>query len=100
MSVDAVDIGYRFDTSRRMWRVCIRAPISTPLLFVNVDNHLNGIGCGDTIIVACILYHGVDDMAKQYTNMLTNKYNVEWNVYEVIDAATYYIHRYNITNKL
>ena len=39
-------------------------------------------------------------MAKQYTNMLTNKYNVEWNVYEVIDAATYYIHRYNITNKL
>ena len=82
MSVDAVDIGYRFDTSRWMWCVCIRAPISTPLLFVNVDNNLNGIGCGGLDNVVAILYHGVDDMAKECTNMLTNKYNVEWNVYK------------------
>jgi len=32
--------------------------------------------------VVAILYHGVDDMAKECTNMLTNKYNVEWNVYK------------------
>ena len=63
--------------------VRIRAPISTPLLFVNVDNHQMESGWGVTIRWL-ILYHGVDDMAKEYTNMLTNKYNVEWNVYKVI----------------
>jgi uncharacterized protein YybS (DUF2232 family) len=38
--------------------------------------------------VVAILYHGVDDMAKECTNMLTNKYNM-WNGMFISDLRGY-----------